>query len=166
MKKINNKGFTLVELIATIVILSIIMGIGTYSITKIIKDSKEKDYELLIKEIVDATEIYYQECRFSRNDKITCPGLDGDGYYSFLDKDNNNMKNDDEKTLTLGTLVDYGYLKGNGTVKVDDNEKFVVVNPKTNENISICAIKYRYNTNTKKIEIYKADSNGDCPSSY
>lgn len=147
MKKINNKGFTLVELIATIVLLSLIMSIGTYSITKIIKDSKEKDYELLIKEIVDATEIYYQECRFSNNDKIICPNLT-DGYYY----------------TTLDTLVDYGYLKGNGTVKVDDKELFVVIDPKTNKDISACQIKYKYANG--KMEVSKADYNSNCPESY
>ena len=45
MKKniLNRKGFTLVELLATIAILAIVMGIATFSITAIIKNSKEKN---------------------------------------------------------------------------------------------------------------------------
>ena len=42
----NNLGFTLVELIATIVILALVMGISTYSISAIINNAKEKNYEL------------------------------------------------------------------------------------------------------------------------
>ena len=59
----NTKGFTLVELIATIVLLSLVMGIGAFSITQIIKSAKEKDYKLLIENINNAAELYYQECK-------------------------------------------------------------------------------------------------------
>ena len=51
MRRLDSKGFTLIELIATLVVLTLVMGLGAYSITGIIKSSKEKDYELLIKEI-------------------------------------------------------------------------------------------------------------------
>ena len=44
MGRMNRKGFTLVELIATSVLLSLMMGIGAYSITNVIKSSKEKDF--------------------------------------------------------------------------------------------------------------------------
>ena len=39
----DKNGFTLVELLAVIILLSIIMGIGTFSVTKIINSSKEKN---------------------------------------------------------------------------------------------------------------------------
>ena len=44
MKKLDNKGFTLVELIATIIVLSIVLGIGAYSMIGLIENSREKDY--------------------------------------------------------------------------------------------------------------------------
>ena len=40
MKKLNNKGFTLVELLAVIIILAIVVGITIPAITNIINDSK------------------------------------------------------------------------------------------------------------------------------
>lgn len=75
MSKTNNKGYTLVELIATIVILALVMGIGAYSITAIINSSKEKNYELLIKEIKNAVELVYQDCVISKLDDVKelCP---------------------------------------------------------------------------------------------
>ncbi len=65
--KMNNGGFTLVELLATIVLLALVIGIASYSINAIIKNSQEKNYQLLINNIYDATEVYYQECKFIRN---------------------------------------------------------------------------------------------------
>lgn len=51
IKKINNKGFTLVELLAVLVILSAIMGIAIPSITSSMERSKAKQnkskYEML-----------------------------------------------------------------------------------------------------------------------
>ena len=40
MKRLNNKGFTLVELLAVIIILAIVVGISIPAITNIINDSK------------------------------------------------------------------------------------------------------------------------------
>lgn len=40
MKKLNNKGFTLVELLAVIIILAIVVGISIPAITNVINDSK------------------------------------------------------------------------------------------------------------------------------
>lgn len=115
MKRFNNSGFTLIELIATLVILVLVMGLGTYSITGLITSSKEKDYELLVKEIKNATELYYQECKYV----------------------NNNCENE----ITLKFLVDNGYLKANSS---DANNNFMLVNPKDNNDISKCEIGYRY----------------------
>ena len=119
MKKIDNKGFTLVELIATIVLLSLVMGIGAFSITQIINNAKDKDYKLLIENINNAVELYYQECKFVNDNCDT--------------------------TITLGFLVNNGYLKGNSKITEGANkDKMTLVNPKTDENISGCSIKYEY----------------------
>ena len=54
----NNKGFTLVELLAVIVILSIILVIAVPSVNRYIKQSKEKAYKVQISELLDAVESY------------------------------------------------------------------------------------------------------------
>ena len=131
----NRKGFTLVELLATIIVLALVMGIASYSIIKIMKNSKEKNYELLITNIKDAAEAYYQECKYARNDAITCNLSD----------------------VTLGTLVEYGFLKGNGK---DSNDKYTLVNPRNDKNISNCHISISFSDGNIEIN---AESGDDCP---
>lgn len=133
----NNKGFTLVELIATIVLLSIILSVGSYLITSIMKKSKEKDYEILINNINDAAETYYQECKHSGSSgPITC-----------------NLS-----SVALGDLVEYGYLNNNG---VDEN-KNKLVNPTNNQDIGYCQISITYDKENGKIVVVPI-SGDNCP---
>jgi len=87
MNMLNNKGFTLIELIATIVVLALVMGIGSYAITGLIQKTKDRNYELFIQDVNDAVESYYLECKYINNDCL--------------------------EQMTLGYLVRYGFLKGN-----------------------------------------------------
>lgn len=144
--KNNRLGFTLVELLATIVLLGIVTGITGYAITNLIKSSKEKDYELLVGEIKDAIEIYYEECKYSKTSSLdNCPSIESDGYYK----------------ITLGTLVEYGFLKGNATDNSNGNS--TLVNPKDNENIASCEVEYKYNDGNMDIS-FISSSNISCPS--
>ena len=120
----DRNGFTLVELLAVIILLSIIMGIGTVSVTSIINNAKEKDYQKLVGEIGNALEVYYQECKFMNNN---------------CDSDN---------TITLRFLVENGYLKGNAT---GNGGNMTLVNPMKRDKIdgdkgiiSDCQIKYDF----------------------
>ena len=136
----NNKGFTLIELLATVVILVIVVGLGSYAITNIINNSKEKNYELLVKNIKDGAELYYQECKFANNTGIECKS---------------------DWKVSLGDLVKFGYLKGNDT---DSNKNFTIVNPKDNVNIAACIIQINYNNG--KVSVSAVDPTGSCPTEY
>lgn len=135
MMRINNKGFTLIELIVTIVLLTVLMGIGGYSIINIMEGSKEEDYQLLLENINSAVELYYQECTFVTK---TC-----------------------SNPITLGFLVENGYLKGNST---NDDDTFTLVNPKDNNNISSCEISYTENNGV--ITVSAVNPSDSCPTSY
>lgn len=141
MRKLNNKGFTLIELVATVVILGMIMLIGGYAVTELIDNSRDKDYELLINEIKSAVEAYYQECKYVT---VTCS---------------------DEGIITLGDLVNNGFLKGNSTIKTgNDKDKYTLVNPRDNENITSCQIKYTYSGGN--FNVVAVSPTGSCPTSY
>ncbi len=53
--KLNKKGFTMIELLATIVILSILGVIGVTSTTKYLKQSKQKSYKMMSETVYEAT---------------------------------------------------------------------------------------------------------------
>ena len=145
----NNKGFTLVELLATLVILALVMGIGTYSITTIINNSKEKNYESLISNIKDGAETYYQECKYSKESIINMFGnkQDADNFCDY--------------NLTLGELVKYGYVKGNDT---DNNKNFSLSNPKDNKDISGCIVNITFSGG--KVIVTAVSKEGSCPTEY
>ena len=134
----NRKGFTLIELLVVLVLLAIVMGIGSYAITNIIKNSKERNYELLITHIKEASELYYQECKFANTGAIEC-----------------------DYTPTLGKLVQYGFLKGNAKQggKLGD---YTIVDPRDNTDISDCEIEISYDSG--KIIVKGNTADEKCPS--
>ena len=58
MKRINRKGFTLVELLVVLVILVVIMSIAIPSVTSSIERSKQKQKDSKIELIESAAELY------------------------------------------------------------------------------------------------------------
>lgn len=81
MKRLNKKGFTLVELLVVIVILGVIMFIAIPSITSSIERSKDKQKEQIIKLIVSAGELYVDKHKntVQQGKSITLDDLIEDG---------------------------------------------------------------------------------------
>ena len=155
MKKINNKGFTLVEVLAVIVIIAILGGIAVPNILSTINSSKNKSEEILIDNIKTASQQLYEEVEFT-----------GDLYQyqgNGSSTTNQILINSNSIETNLQTLVSNGFLSGS---EKDENTK-IITNPKTGGNIGDCKIKI-----TKVVDanykttytITKEDSNSDCPS--
>ena len=60
MKKLNRKGFTLVELLAVIVILAIVVGIALTTILPTLKNSRQKAFDLTANTAAEFLEKQYQ----------------------------------------------------------------------------------------------------------
>ncbi len=58
----NKKGFTLIELIGVIVLLSIVASIATYSLNRYLIQGREKSFELLVNSIEDSVLEAYTSC--------------------------------------------------------------------------------------------------------
>ena len=81
MKKLNRKGFTLVELLVVLVILVVIMSIAIPSVTSSIERSKEKQRNSKIELVLSSAEIYVDRHKntFSANGIITVKDIICDG---------------------------------------------------------------------------------------
>lgn len=113
----NKNGFTLVELLAVIVVLAIIITIAVPSAISISNKIKAKMYETKIQMILDAAKLYGQE---NPSNVV------------------NSIDNCSNSKITVGTLVNDGY------IKKDDVKNGNVVNPKDNSsmnNLKICIYK-------------------------
>ena len=99
MKKIiNNKGFTLVELLAVLVILSAIMGIAIPSITSSMERSKEKQNEQKKEMLESFAELYVTDHK--------------NAIYK-------NLVSNDSCYIDIFTLKTEGYLSDEADVDVD-----------------------------------------------
>ena len=57
----NKKAFTLVELLAVIIILSIITTMVTLSVSSYMKEAREQSFDALVNLIESSTELYLAE---------------------------------------------------------------------------------------------------------
>lgn len=86
MKKINRKGFSLIETLAVIVILGLIMTIAVSSVTKYITQSKKKTLIQTISSYIDEVKLQVNNREYSMRAKntiyaipIECVDIDGGG---------------------------------------------------------------------------------------
>ena len=58
----DNKGYTLIELISVIALLSIVLILGVYSVTNFLIDSKDKSFNILVNSFEDGVLEAYTSC--------------------------------------------------------------------------------------------------------
>lgn len=137
----NNKGFTLVELLVTLVLLGIIATISITGVVSVMNNSKNSEYKVLLKNIDTGSKMFYEDCEYGslRGKKLST----GD----FVCK-----KNGNKYEIPISTLIQYGFLTG------DSNGR--VLNPKDNKDIKDCTITISYVVSAGKKE-YKFTYNGN-----
>ena len=57
----NNKGFTLVELLVTLVLLGIIATISITGVVSVMNNSKNSEYKVLLKNIDTGAKMFYED---------------------------------------------------------------------------------------------------------
>ena len=83
----NNKGFTLMEMLATVVIVGILLSITTISIVGYINDSREKARQVEESNIISAAQTYLKEKGGWGNDDTACVTIENLKTYGYLARD-------------------------------------------------------------------------------
>lgn len=162
---LNNKGFTLVEVLTVMVLITILGVIAVPNVLDTINNSKDKSYQIQVKNIVTASESLYEELEYTQSEIY---------YYDLNGKTDEPLKiTDNTITINLQTLISNGFLKGsNNPDNSDENKnKERIINVKNNIDIGDCQISI-----TKIVEIennYKvsyiiennSSDNKNCPTS-
>lgn len=162
MKKINNKGFTLVEVLAVIVIIAIIGMIAVPNVINSINTGKKASYDILVEDITIAGKQLFEEVTFVGSVPNYDDDIDGkpNGEVTIVN---------DSITVTLQTLVSNGFLTGINNPNKDGENKNakIITNPKNNEDIGKCKITITKtvdnNYNTSYEIKNNSTSNNNCP---
>lgn len=133
----NNKGFTLVEILAVLVLIGLLFGIGVPAVSKISKNMKARTYNQKINLIEEAGKLWGQDnkalLQSSRCD------VDGDGT-----KESNCYK------IKISELIDEDYLDS------EDKNTKKFENPLTDgDMLNMCV--YIYKKNNRIYSYYKGE---------
>jgi len=151
---LNKKGYTLIELLAVILIIGLILVFSTYGIIKAIKSSKEKATALSEKSIKEAAETYATE----KND-------DSNYWLDITDKENKYFCTTIEELMNKGLLdkkaestkfkkSDFVLVKKNKVTNVNSKAE-ILTNDNNNDDYKVCSGNI---ANEKVTEYPKLDS--------
>ena len=129
MRRLREKGFTLVELLATIIILSLVLGIATIATIAIIDNVREKGYKTTIENIESEASNYLIE----NSDRLFYLELDGGNEYQCITIKNlidmgyfdSDVLNSEVAKDVLVSEEDYVYVERNSTTKVITKTEYV-----------------------------------------
>ena len=130
--KLNNKGFSLVEVLAVVVIMGVLATIMVPIVADVINKNKSDNYENSIKSIISAAKLYISDNRYELSLGDECV----EGYREV-------SKNDEivNGKIIVETLVDGEYLSSN-IKKITNNNKKI--------NIKKSYIVVKFNCSSKK----------------
>ncbi len=113
--RFDNKGFTLVEVLAVIVILGVLMAIMIPSVGNIIQKNKSDSYDSLKKSLVAAAKVYISDNRYEITvDSDSCSSNNEVLVTSILDESLEGGK------LSIQKLVDVGNVKTEANGMISD----------------------------------------------
>ena len=164
--RLDNKGFTLVEVLAVVVIIAILGMIAIPSVISVINTGKDTSYNVMISNIVTASQSLYEEVdngillyHYDKEGDITTSKI---------------VINISTIETSLQTLVSNGFLGGSND-KNEAKKRKRLFEPKTQEDIGYCMIKITKVADTSTSEVKYLvedisnstnDPDDKCPSNY
>lgn len=147
MKNINNKGFTLVEVIAAVVIISILLVLLIPNVNNLLERGSKEAYEELEKSILIAANNYVSENRYNID-------VDGSGNVSNI----GDIPLTDSK-IPISILVENDYLSESG-IDAAGNKYIVDPRDRTKKlNLNDSYVVVSFNSSKKKYEFtFESDS--------
>ena len=111
MKKLNRKGFTLVELLAVIIILAIVVGISIPAVLTTINNTRTKAFQAAVSSVADWVDRQYQAYNVSDSSIVTV-----DSYWTTACVTNGTSENG-----TLKCTIDADFLNAAGVKSANFN---------------------------------------------
>jgi len=139
----NNKGFTLIEILTTLVIISLILLIAVPSVASLLNQGKEKSYEILKNNLPTAAENYITEC--IGDNTVVCSNIDINQIYESTGL-----------TITAGELLNNGFLNVSTDLIENSNSGKKIYNPVTQKDVSNC-LKVTIKSDNNYGYIYNVD---------
>lgn len=133
----NKRGFTLVELLSVLVLISLLFGLAIPGINKISSNMKKKSYSKKVNLIESAAILWGQDNRtlLQTNNDCTINGKKMSCY-----------------KLTIGTLIEDNYLDS-------DNNSGEYTNPKNNKDMKNCIVFVYKENNRVYAELDNSEEN-------
>ena len=127
--KMNNKGFTLIELLGVLVLLTVILGVATFSVFSVIESSRTRSEKLFVEKLSDSIDDYLDlhgaslykgstEYVFSKCLDKSCQNKYEVTAYSLQ-----NCAGDEHCNVRLSDLVEEGLVEEEDIINPRNNEK-------------------------------------------
>lgn len=117
MKRLDRKGFTLVEVLAVVVILGVLATIMVPTVSYVINQNKEDNYKNLEKSIISAAKVYMSDNRYN------------------ITLDSNTQCDSDNDTRSISSINNQGITNNKLTISLLELSGNDIKNPKNNKQI-------------------------------
>ena len=142
MKKLNNKGFTLTELLATLAVLSLVSTIVIYVAINVVNSAKDKSYLVTRNNVEKAAVSYLEEnsdkihfVKYDDNIEYQCVTVQNLIDTNYFDKDVLNSKISNDKTIRVS---DYIYIERDSNSKTIKNSKLITDSDSDSDYSTLC----------------------------
>ena len=157
--KLNNKGFTLVEVIVAVALIVILSSIAIPNIISVLRNEEDTSYNIMIENIKTGAINMYEE--------ISSNSLLGDTSNKLYKYNNSGVRTNTEIKITSNTItVNLQTLVSNGFVSgVNSDGKKIIQEPINKKNIGKCKITIKKNVSSQNKVTYSftGDTVTGCP---